>query len=186
MSTAIQEGFSLSHAAILDGTTGAEEVDGDIYGVNDASLEPDTDNYENEGDDQVMSTWAWLNFATVTVQGGYVPFRLISLLTGEAVTSSGADPNDYYEIELWTDRSINVGPKPMLIRIPSRDSAGAARKLEFVLYKVQFDPITFDGPTYKDGLKINYQGRALLSDRDETGALLGGFKSVGRLLGSPA
>lgn len=178
----IVEGFSLSHAAILDGTTGAEEVNGDIYGVNEASLEPNTDDFDNEGDDVVLSTWSWMNYAEVSVQGGYVPFELISLLTGEPISSTGTAPNDRYELEPWTDRSMNVAPKPMLIRMPSKDADGNVRTLEFVLYKVQFAPISFDGPVYKDGLKINYSGRALLSSNDETGQSLGGYKSIGRLI----
>lgn len=189
MSTTIFEGFSLSHAAILDGTTGAEAVDGDIYGVDDASLDPDTDNFNNEGDDAILSVWQWLNFCTVNVQGGYVPFKLISNMTGETVTSSGTAPNDSYSIQLWTDRSMNVPPKPMLIRMPSKDSDGVVRTMDFVLYKVQFAPITFDGPKYKDGLKIKYTGRALMSTKDETGALLSdtygvpvGTKAIGRLI----
>lgn len=192
MSTGIFEGFSLSHAAILDGTTGAEHVDGDIYGVNDGSLEPDTDDFDNEGDDAILSTWQWLNFATVNVQAGYVPFRLISLLTGETAVSSGTAPNDYYSIQLWTDRSMNVAPRPMLIRIPSKDSAGTVRTMEFVLYRVQFAPITFEGPTYKDGLKINYTGKALMSLTNEAGELLStaygipvGTKAVGRMINRP-
>lgn len=186
MSQPTVEGFSLSHAAILDGSTGVEEVNGDIYGVDEASLDPDSDSFDNTGDDTVLSTWSWLNFATVNVRGGYVPFQLLSLLTGETLTSSGADPDDHLSIELWTDRAFNQPPRPMLIRIPARDSAGAVRTLEFVLYKVQFDPITFDGPTYKDGLKVNYTGRALLSDNDETGSDLGGYKAVGRLVSKPS
>lgn len=193
MSTGTFEGFSLSHAAILDGTTGAEEIDGDIYGVNNASLDPDTDDYDNEGDDTVLSTWQWLNYANIQVEGGYVPFRLIALLTGELVTSSGAAPNDTFETHLWTDRSMNVPPKPMLIRIPSKDSAGVIRTMDFVLYKVQFAPIGFDGPQYKDGLKIQYNGKALMSTLDETGSLLSdvypdlpvGAKAVGRLINRP-
>ena len=185
MSTLTVEGFSLSHVAILDGSTGAEEADGDVYGVNEASLEPDEDEFQNEGDDTVLSTWRWLNNAELSVQGGYIPFKLIELLTGEPVTSSGADPNDWYEIEMWTDRSFNVSPRPVLIVVPSKDSDGAVRDLSFVLYRVQFGPFTFDGPVYKDGLKINYSGRALLSDSDETGTDLGGYKAVGRMVSHP-
>jgi hypothetical protein len=189
MTNLIAEGFSLSHAAILDGSTGAEHVDGDIYGVNEASLDPDTDSYDNEGDDTILSSWNWLNFAEVSVQGGYVPFKLIALLTGETISSSGTGANERVEILLWTDRSMNVAPKPMLIRIPSKNDLGTTRTLEFVLFKVQFAPITFEGPTYKDGLKINYGGKALMSVNDEKGALLSagfpvpvGTKAVGRLL----
>jgi len=184
--TGIYEGFSLSHAAILDTTTGLDHVDGDIYGVEEASLDPDTDSYENHGDDAVLSTWDWLNFAKVTVKAGYIPFKLVQLLSGESITSSGASPNEYWSVNLWTDRSMNVQPRPMLIRIPSKDSAGLVRVHDFVLYKVQFSPIKFDGPTFKDGLKVNYEGKALLSTTDEKGAVLsGGFKAVGRMINHP-
>jgi hypothetical protein len=185
MSTQIVEAFSLSHVAILDGATGAEEVDGDVYGVNEASLEPDEDEFQNEGDDTVLSTWRWLNNAELTVQAGYIPFPLIELLYGEPVTSSGTDPNDFFEVEIWTDRGMNIAAKPVLIRMPSKDHLGAVRTLDIVLYRVQFGPITFDGPVYKDGLKVNYSGRALLSTVDETGASLGGYKAVGRLISRP-
>ncbi len=179
------EAFSLSHAAILDGATGLEEVDGDIFGVNEGSLDPDTDEFENEGDDVVLSTWEWLNFATVTIQAGYVTFALISLLTGEVVTSSGTAPDDFYEIEIWTDRSFNVASKPMYLRMPAKWADGTVRELEGVLYKVSFAPLTFDGPAYKDGLKINYSGKALLSDTDEAGQALGTYRAVARLRDIP-
>lgn len=179
------EAFSLSHAAILDGATGLEEVDGDIFGVNEGSLDPDTDEFENEGDDVVLSTWEWLNFATVTIQAGYVTFALISLLTGEVVTSSGSAPDDFYEIEIWTDRSFNVASRPMYLRMPAKWADGTVRELEGVLYKVSFAPLTFDGPAYKDGLKINYSGKALLSDNDEAGQALGSYRAVARLRDIP-
>ena len=179
------EGFSLSHAAILDGATGLEETDGDIYGVNEASLDPDTDEFENEGDDTVRSTWEWLNFAEVSVQAGYVSFDLIALLTGEVVTSSGTAPNDFYEIEIWTDRSFNVARKPMYVRMPAKWSDGSVRELEGVLYSVSFAPLTFDGPVYKDGLKINYSGKALMSATDEAGQALGSYEAVARLRDIP-
>lgn len=185
MSSTIVEAFSLSHVAILDGTTGAEEVDGDVYGVNEASLDPDEDEFLNEGDDTVLSTWRWLNNAELSVQAGYIPFQLIALLTGEPIVSSGADPDDFYEIEIWTDRSMNIPARPVLVRMPSKDHLGAVRTLDIVLYRVQFGPITFEGPVYKDGLKVNYTGRALLSTVDETGADLGGYKAVGRLVSRP-
>lgn len=187
MSTKTVEGFSLSHAAILDGTTGAEATNGDIYGVNEASIDPDTDSYQNEGDDVVMSEWGWFNFAEVNVQAGYISFELIALLTGRSVASSGSGASDLYQIDLWHQDSFNVAPKPMLIRIPAKDSAGTVRTVDFVLYKVQFSPITFDGPAYKDGLKVNYNGRALMSTTDEAGATHSdGKKRVGRVVSRQA
>lgn len=191
MATPIAEAFSVSHAAILDGTTGAEETDGDIYGVRSASIELDTDSYDNTGDDAILSTWYWFNKATVNVQSGYVPFKTIALLSDTAVTSSGSAPNDYYEINLWEERSLNVQPRPMLIRCPSKDKDGVLRTMDFVLYKVQFQPFTFDGPTYKDGLLLNYVGTALMSDTKDNGDAVVDSKTgqpskaIGRLLNRP-
>lgn len=181
------EGFSITHAAILDGTTGLEEALGDIYGVRSGSLAVDTGNYDNTGDDFVLSSWYWLNFATVTVQAGYVPFDVIALLSGSTITSSGSSPNDYYSLPLWEEASLNQPPRPMLIRVPARDKLGVVRTLDFILYRVQFSPFSFDGPSYKSGLLLNYSGRATISTVDETGAALGsGKRAVGRLLNRPA
>lgn len=184
MATPIVEGFSLSHAAILDGTTGAEEVDGDIYGIRQGSLEVDSDSYDNTGDDAVLSTWFWFNYANVTVQSGYVPFKTIALIAGVTVTSSGSAPNDYYSLPLWNQESLNTAPRPMLIRVPSKDKDGVVRTLDFVLYKVNFQPFGFDGPSYKDGLLLNYSGRAVMSDKNERGQALS-EPAIGRLVSRP-
>lgn len=191
MATPIVEGFSLSHAAILDGTTGAEAVDGDIYGIRSGSIELDTDSYDNTGDDAVLSTWYWFNKATLTIQSGYIPFRTISLMTGSKITSSGAAPGDVYSLPLWEDRQQNTQPRPVLIRVPSKDKDGVLRTLDFVLFKVQFQPISFDGPTYKDGLLVNYTGTALMSDKDEKGVQIVDSvtglpsRAIGRLVSRP-
>lgn len=182
MATTIVEGFSLSHVGILNGSTGAEV--GDIYGVREASLDVDTDSYDNSGDDSILSSWAWFNFATITVSAGYVPFSVISTLTGATLTSSGTTPNDYYALPLWNTSSLNQATKPVLVRVPSKDSAGATRTLDIVLYKVQFAPITFDGPTYKDGLLLNYSGKCLMSSVDEAGVALS-ESAIGRLVSRP-
>lgn len=175
------EGFSVSHAAILDGTTGAEEAD--IYGIREGSIEVDTDSFDNTGDDSILSTWSWFNFATVTITSGYVPFDVVATLTGNSVTSSGAGDAAQYEVPLWNESSLNVPPRPVLIRVPSKDSDGLPRNMDFVLYKVQFQPIAFDGPTYKDGLTLNYTGKALMSDKDEKGQALTD-RAIGRIINS--
>lgn len=187
MSTLNVEGFSVSHAAILDGSTGAEEAAGDLYGVRSGSLEVDMDEFDNTGDDSVLSSWIWFNYANVTIEMGYIPFATIALLTGSTITSSGSDPDDYYSLPVWEQGSLNQPTRPMLIRIPSKDSAGAVRLLDIVLYKCQFKPMGFDGPSYKDGLMVNYSAKALISDADEAGnALTGDRRAIGRLVSKPA
>jgi hypothetical protein len=207
------EGFSLSHAAILDGETGAEEVDGDIFGVRTASIAPDTGTYDNTGDDFVLSSWQWINFATVTVESGYVPFSTIALLSGYGDVGTGADraeastaptgeplvgtgnPNYFeyaatagadltYEMSMWDEDSSNQPTKPMLIRVPSKDANGVPRTFDFVLYKVNFSPFTFTGPAYKDGLLLTYTGRAVLSNVDEAGNELA-KRAIGRMINRP-
>lgn len=192
MVSPIAEGFSLSHAAILDETTGLDALDGDIYGIRSGSLELDSDSYDNTGDDSILSRWYWANAVNVTVQSGYIPFRTIALLTGSKVTSSGTGNNETFSVPLWEQRQMNTQPRPMLIRVPSKDKDGVSRRLDFILYKVQFQPMSFDGPAYKEGLLINYNGAALFSGTDEKGQPVVDSQTgepttaVGRLVSAPA
>jgi hypothetical protein len=121
----------------------------------------------------------------VTVTAGYIPLDVLALLSGNTVVSSGAAPNDYYSMPLWNEDSLNQPTRPMLIRVPSKDSAGAVRTLDILLYKVQFEPFSFDGPAYKDGMLLNYSGKALMSATDETGTALAD-RAIGRLISRPA
>jgi hypothetical protein len=81
------EGFSVTHAAILDGSTAATETD--IYGVRTASIAPDLGNADNTGDDGVLSTWNWFNFATLTVESGFIGLDLMAKLSGTVVEVGG-------------------------------------------------------------------------------------------------
>jgi hypothetical protein len=181
------EGFSLSHAAILSGTTGAESAS--IYGVRNGSIATDQGNFENTGDDVVLSEHFWINFANVTIEEGYVPFSTIANITGTTVGSSGVGVSggDYYGISLWTLNSMNQPTQPMAIRVPSKDSAGNIRTLDFVLYKVQFQPFNFTGPSYKTGLSVSISGRALFSPGNEIGTAFtdGQGNRIGRLVSYP-
>lgn len=192
MPTTIIEGFSLTHAQILDGSTAFADVAtgssewGDIYGVNNASLSPDSDSYDNEGDDAIMSTWNWINKGDIEVQAGYLSFPLIANMTGRPISSSGSGDSIVYGIDLWHEDDFNVPRKPMIIRMPSKDSAGAVRYLDIGLYSVQFAPINFDGPSYKEGLKVNYNGQALMSTVDELGATFAdGKRRIGKVISRP-
>lgn len=183
LATQTFEGFSVSHAAILDGTTGAEAAD--IYGVRSGTIAADTGNFDNTGDDFVLSSWFWLNFATLTIESGYVPFETVALLSGENLTSSGG-AGGTVELDLWSEDSVNQPPRPVLIRVPAKDSDGNIANMDFILYKVQFGPINFTGPSYKSGLLLNYTGRAVVSDKNERGETLpGGKRAIGRIVKRP-
>lgn len=186
------EGFSLSHAAILNGTTGAEGAT--VYGVRNGTISTDQGNFENTGDDVVLSEHFWINFANVTIEEGYIPFSTIAYITGTTVTSSGAAGADYYAIPLWTLASMNQVTQPLAIRVPSKDAGGQIRTLDFIMYRVQFQPFNFTGPSYKTGLSCSIAGRALFSTVNEVGTSLpiayGGTSgsagmSIGRLVSLP-
>ena len=191
MASPIVEGFSLSHAAILDGSTGLQEEFGDIYGIRSGSLELDQDSYDNTGDDTILSTWYWANKVNVTVQGGYIPFNTLGLITGSVVTSSGSGDTETFSLPLWEENTMNTQPRPMLIRVPSKDRNGLVRLLDFILFKVQFQPFSFDGPSYKEGLPLTSNAPAPFSHTDETGEPVldsrtgQPTKAVGRLLSRP-
>lgn len=182
MTAPIVEAFSVSHAAILDGTTGAEAAT--VFGVRDGKLDIDTDSFRNTGDDTILSVWNWFNLATLDITSGFIPFSVVSLLTGAAITSSGVGPNDYWNLPLWNQSALNQPSRPVLLRAPSKDSLGNPRSLDFVLYKVQFQPIKFDGPAYKNGLVVSYTGQALMSSVDERGVALP-EPAIGRLVSRP-
>lgn len=192
VATARFEAFSLTHAQILDGTktfkeaalaSGPTPEDLDIYGVNNASIEPNSDSYTNEGDDAPMSIWRWLTDAEISIQAGYMSLPLISRLTGVPISSGGAGLDVIYEMDLWHEDSFNMPPVPVIVRMPSKDEKGVVRTATIGLYRVQFGPVTFDGPAYKDGLKVNLTGTAILSRWDEKNDVFAdGKKRVGRIL----
>lgn len=184
------EGFSVSHAQILDGTQTFKEALAtavlaglDVYGVKESSLSPDLGSFDNEGDNQIMSTWNWFNKADLHIQSGYVSFALIAKLTGQTISSSTTGGKTTMELDLWHEDDMNVPPRPAIIKIPSKDDQGNAADFVIGLYKVNFKPVQFDGPVYRDGLKVNYDGTAIMSGYDEKGvAFADGKKRVGRLL----
>jgi hypothetical protein len=192
-STPVFEGFSLSHAGILDASsstvtgagTGAESQT--IYGVRNGTLATDSGNYDNTGDDFVLSEWFWFNFANITIESGFITFPTLAQVTGQTIASSGTSPNDYYGLPLWVWSSLNQITRPVAMRVPSRDSQGAVRTLDFILYRVQFMPFNFTGPSYKNGLTVSMAGRALMSLYDEQGnALPSSYpRSLGRLVNAP-
>ena len=156
--------FSLSHAAILDGSTAAELAD--LFGVNEGSLELESDSYERTGDDKILSTTRWITKGTISLKSNYVPLDLMAVLYGTPVVS-GAEG---LTMQLWTEKAMNIKPRPVVVQAPGETDAGVPITMKFVLYKVKFGQISFDQfLSYKEGLAISLEGDALLSDKDELG-----------------
>lgn len=176
------ETFSLTGAAILDGTTGAQTQN--IYGIRTGTLTANVSQYDNTGNDRVLSRWVWSDYATVTIESGYIPWNMYALITGTQIGSSGTAPNDYYSLPYQDIVSLNQPTRPMMLRSTSKDSLGQVRTFDIVLYKVQFNPINFTGPAYKTGMNFTASGTALFSSFDEAGNALAN-PTIGRIVSSP-
>jgi hypothetical protein len=172
------EGFSLTRASVL-GATGTENVN--LYGAQTITLTPDVTVINNSADDDVISIWVIMNSATIAVTAGFMPFTTIAQLGGTAVVSSGLSPSDYYGLPLWTQYQHNQPQVPMAIRMASRNSPGAARTMDVVLYRVSIAVLDFTGIVYKTGLQVNYTGKVMFSSTDEVGNTLAG-PEIGRVV----
>ena len=142
-----------------------------VYGVNNGTISTDQGNFENTGDDVVLSEHFWINFANITIAEGYIPFSTIALITG-TMSPVPAQLGRTTTRSRCGPCSMNQPTLPMAIRVPAKDSRGQIRTLDFVLYAVQFQPFNFTGPSYKTGLTCSIAGRALFSavGRDQRGA----------------
>src|SRR5579859_6795726 len=105
------EAFSLIAASILNGTTGAEAQP--IYGIRTGTLSANISQFDNTGNDRVLSHWVWSDYATVTIESGYIPWPMYSLITGTTITSSGTAGADYYALPLWDYNSLNQPTQSM-------------------------------------------------------------------------
>jgi len=180
------EAFSVSHAAILKGTldigdAGTEETYGDIYGVDTGTITVTVGTYKNTGDDVVKSVWKYIEDAEISIRGGFIPFDLINLITGSSISSSGSGDDLRWDIPFWEKEWNNLTPKPVVIKCPSKDSDGNVRDFYIVLYKVYFGDFSLEGLGYKEGVKISYNGTAVMADTDEAGRSLS-REAIGRFV----
>lgn len=161
--------FSLSHVGILDGSTSAEVAD--LYGVNEGTLELESDSYDRTGDNAILSTNRWITKGTLTVGSNYIPLDMLATLYGTPVTSSAALNKSTYSVALWTEKSMNIAPRPVVVQAPGEDQDGKPHTIKIVLYKVKFGNFSFSQfMSYKEGLAVSFTGDALLADKDELGA----------------
>lgn len=175
------EGFSLTRAAVLS-ASGVESVQ--MYSAKAIALVPNTSVVTSLADDEVLNIWAILNSAQIIVNAGFMPFTTLGQLMGTGYFSSGLSPADYYALPLWTQYQHNQPQVSLVVRASSRNSVGATRTMDMVLYRVSLSVLDFTGVVYKTGLQVNYQGKIMFSSVDEVGNTLPGLE-VGRIISYP-
>lgn len=180
---AITEGFSLARCAVL-GVTGSETGGGQLYAAQSITLTPDVTSSDLTEDDDLTGSWIVLNKAALIVTQGFMSWAVIAQLNGTSVASSGTAPNDYYGLPLWTQYQHNKPSVSMAFRSAARNTVGAPRTLDFLLYKVQLSVLNFTGMVYKQGLGVSYAGTVLYSLTDEAGNALA-QQEIGRFLTRP-
>lgn len=186
------EAFSITRCQVLDGAStflaalAALTVDDDVYGVNSGSLTPQTSSYSNEGNDKVLSTWDWMDLAELAVQSGYLSLPLYAAMSGGTIVATediGPPVKQTKQIDLWHEDEIVTPPRPVILTMAAKDEDGVAANFHIGLYKVSFAPLGLEGISYKSGMKVNLNGKALFSAKDEVGAAHADAKSkVGTLL----
>jgi hypothetical protein len=163
----IVESFSLSHVAVLDGAVSHEHLLGDLYGVRSATMELESTVHENLVDGVVLSHWSIFKKASLRVSAGFLPIRLFTPVLGSLPRER---PQGGMSAPLWEERQQYAPTVSMLVTVPARDQEGTARPIHFVLYRVQFEPISFSPQAYKAGATFDYTASALMSSVDETGS----------------
>lgn len=172
------EGFSISEAVLLDPDTGLPLEDGLLYGVKSGEITPEIDSWDDVSNDTYVDAWSEVKYLNVSISMSHLPVRALSLMTGSELDIPDITQ---YQMELfersWGGQSFH----PMKITIPARDADGNNRVLYYLLYRVKFYDFDFMEASYKEGLPINFQGKAFISSVDEAGAALS-QPSFGRLI----
>lgn len=167
------EGFSISHAAILDGETTAEEAaKRDFYGVQSASVSANEESFEEVSNDIVIGSWNSISSINIEVSSGFMSLSIFDRFSFE--------DKKPLSLDLWNPSAINPAHVPILFRIPSRNQNGVYFNFDIVLFNVKLKPYSLDSLSYKEGLKVSYKGQAFLSDVDEVGNVLP-FRSFGSM-----
>lgn len=171
------EGFGLTQVLVLDGSTSFETATAAnsyvLHGGRSASVTLNTASVDNTGEDTIMSTWNSVDNATITIESGYLSLPAYSFIYGETINSTGASPNEMYDFDPWTEDSINAVGRPVLLVMRSKNlSKTIYPSLKLGLYSVEFQPIKFTGPQYRNVLAVNMEGKAGMSTIDELGATM--------------
>lgn len=217
MATHSVEVYSLSHFGVLDPTSGAEPVSGNLFGVRNATMAVDITKTDNTGDNAILSSWYDFNFVTLTVTSGFISASLIEQITKSPVkdyataaaytantpvdrasatyatdlAAAVGNPQHVWEQDLWRQDALVTSPWPVIARAPSRDNAGVVRLHDFILYKVIFSPIQFNGPTYRAILESSFTAQGFMSSVNEKGTSLGTLpdgrpiQAAGRMINRP-
>ena len=168
------ESFSLVRASVLNGS-GLEAAQ--LYGVRSGQVSPTYGTYPSAGDDINIMVWADLQYVTIEVEEGFLPFLALTTIYGYPVSSAGQE----YSVPWGV--TPHQASMPMVLRANGRNYLGQPRTFDLVFYHVQFITVGTQR-SYKTGMTCDYTAIATYSTVDEAGNALT-QPEVGRMVDSP-
>lgn len=139
----------------------------DIFGVVAASGDPDRDEIEVKGDDEVKGIFTMGLKESITIESNALPFDVIQAITGNSVSSSASGS----EVALGTDSETNPPIVEVQAFTTARSADGTASVIKKVWHKVQLGKIKVE-QSGENEFKFSAEGIAYPTSTDVTGAAL--------------
>lgn len=150
----------------------AADVTLDIYGVVTAEGSSKRDETEVKGDDQILGSFGSALREDITIEANAVSFDVLAAITGNQVTET----TDTSSVLLGTSKELN----PVFVEVQAFTQAkfrsGDAAEIKKTWFKVQLNSVTFSQAGEQE-LKCTFEGTALQTDLDITGAAITGLAS---------
>lgn len=140
----------------------------DIFGVVSAVGDPDRDEIEVKGDDEVKGIFTMGLKETISIESNAVHFDVIQAITGNSVSSSATGS----EVALGTDSEMNPPIVEVQAFTTARSADGTASVIKKIWHKVQLGKIKVE-QAGENEFKFSAEGTAYPTSSDVTGAALG-------------
>ena len=139
----------------------------DIFGVVSAVGDPDRDEIEVKGDDEVKGIFTMGLKETITIESNALSFDVIQAITGNSVSSSATGS----EIALGTDSEMNPPIVEVQAYTIARSADGTSSVIKKTWFKVQLGKIKVE-QAGENEFKFSCEGTAFPTSTNVTGAAL--------------
>jgi len=155
-------------AGLYDGIIkNADGDEFDIHAIVTASGDPERDEIEVKGDDELKGTFSMGLSEAITIEANAISFDVIQEITGNDVSSSATGN----EVALGTDSEKNVPFVEVKAYTTAKSADGTASIIEKIWHKVQLSAIKVE-QAGENEFKFSCEGRAIPTEEDIEGAAL--------------
>ena len=133
----------------------------DIHAIVTASGDPERDEIEVKGDDEIKGTFSMGMSEAITIEANAISFDVIQEITGNDVSSSATGS----EIALGTDSEKNPPIVEVKAYTTAKSEDGTAAVIEKIWHKVQLFNIKFE-QSGENEFKFACEGKAIPTSTD--------------------